>query len=564
MPNLQSMKFRIIALGVVLVLFGFLVRQFVALPLVQKEVRDMAATQQLSIATYVARDIDQKIRVRLALIAQFAADLPPELAAQPGALQAWIKDRQHINPMFNSGLLVVRPDGRSLLAEYPVVSGRSQNDYATSDWFLAALRTAQPVMGKPSRKTHGGDPAIVFAAAVRDAEGSVVAVLAGDALLNAPGFLERMQEMRLGQTGGFLLVSPADNLFVASSDPEMILKPTPQTGANLLHDRAMAGYRGTGVTINAKGIEELSAMADVPSTGWFVVARMPTEEAFRPVEALRSFAFKANALFLIVILTTLLIALPLILRPLSRSEHAIRDMASGKRKLAPLPVVRNDEVGNLVSGFNVLVDRLRNEEAARESSEAQLKFMAHHDALTGLFNRSILEDRLEQALAHAQREDTQIALLFCDLDGFKEINDRYGHDAGDEVLRQVASRLADGRRKVDTVARLGGDEFIILLAGLSDARAAANIVAQQCIAAVSEPFEIGGKTLTLGLSIGIALHAGAAIAPSYLISQADLAMYQAKRQGKGNFFFMNEIATADSQLRESSGVEAALLRSVPE
>lgn len=154
--------------------------------------------------------------------------------------------------------------------------------------------------------------------------------------------------------------------------------------------------------------------------------------------------------------------------------------------------------------------------------------------------------------------------MFCDLDGFKEINDRHGHDAGDEVLRQVASRLADGRRKVDTVARLGGDEFIILLAGLSDARAAADVVAQQCIAAVSEPFEVDGKTLTLGMSIGIALHAGDAIAPPYLISQANLAMYQAKRQGKENFFFMNEIGAVDAQQRAATDAETALLRPATE
>jgi diguanylate cyclase (GGDEF)-like protein len=392
-----------------------------------------------------------------------------------------------------------------------------------------------------------GNPLIIFAAPVRDTAGGVVAVLAGVAFLNAPGFLDRLQETRLGATGGFLLISPADRLFVASSDPVMTLTPTPQPGVNLLHDRAMSGYRGNGITVNAKGVEELSAIVTVPSTDWFMVARISTEEAFRPIKALRDFMFKASAAFLIVILTILLIALPRILRPLTGAAHAIRDMADGKSALAPLPVVREDEVGELVKGFNFLVHKLRNEEAAREASEARLKFMAHHDSLTGLYNRAMLEDRLEQALARMERDGSQIALLFCDLDGFKAINDQCGHHAGDAVLRQVASRLAEGRRRVDTVARLGGDEFVILLTGLKDARAAANIVAQQCLAAFSEPFEFEEKTLTLGISIGIAPHAGPVVTSSYLIAQADIAMYQAKRKGKGKLFFMEEISAADSE-----------------
>jgi diguanylate cyclase (GGDEF)-like protein len=386
---------------------------------------------------------------------------------------------------------------------------------------------------------------MIFAAPVIDAAGSVVMVLAGVAQLDAPGFLDRLQETQLGATGGFLLISPEDKLVVASSDPAMILRPTPRPGVNLLHDRAMAGYRGTGVTINAKGVEELSAMVTVPSTGWFVVARMPTREAFRPVKAVRQFTATASMALLITILASMLIALPRILRPLTDAARAMRDMAEGKTKLAPLPVVRNDEVGELVKGFNFLVERLHVEEAAREASETRLKYLAHHDSLTGLYNRAMLEDRLAQALARSERDGSQLALLFCDLDGFKPINDQYGHDAGDEVLRQIAHRLTDGRRRIDTVARLGGDEFVILLTGLRDARSGAAAVARQCLDVIGEPFEVEGKILTLGMSIGIALHAGVAVAPSYLMAQADIAMYRAKREGKGNFFFMEEISVAN-------------------
>ncbi|MGV3741773.1 MAG: diguanylate cyclase domain-containing protein [Burkholderiaceae bacterium] len=542
--NFQSIKFRIIALGVGLVLLGVLVRHFVAMPLFQERVRELVAAQQLSIASYVARDIDHSITSRLALIDRLAAELPAQLANQPDMLQSWVRDRQHINPMFNGGVIVVPADGHGLIAGYPVVSGRSRLDYAATDWFQAALQSNKPVMGKPYRGRASGDPIIVFAAPVRDAAGKPVMVLAGIALLT-PGFLDRMQETQLGTSGGFLLISSSDQLFVGASDPGMILKPTPRPGVNLLHDRAMAGYRGTGITVNARGVEELSAMVSVPSTDWFVVVRMPTAEAFRPITMLHAFMIKASAFFLVMILAVLLIFLPRILRPLTDSARAIRDMADGRRELEQLPIVRNDEVGKLVSGFNFLVERLHKEQAAREASEAKLKFLAHHDSLTGLYNRAMLEDRLDQALARMERDGSQIALLFCDLDGFKAINDQHGHQTGDEILRQVARRLSEGRRRIDTVARLGGDEFVILLTGLSDARAAANLVAQQCLAAMSEPFEADGIAFKLGISIGIAPHAGPMVTPSYLIAQADIAMYQAKRGGKEKLFFIDEIGKPD-------------------
>ncbi|MFC7517909.1 diguanylate cyclase domain-containing protein [Herbaspirillum sp. GCM10030257] len=535
------MKFRLVALGAGLVMIGVIVRFFIALPMFQANVQELVATQQLSIASYVARDIDHSITSRLELINQFASELPSELASQPDALQTWVKDRQQINPLFNGGLVVVRPDGRGLYAEYPRVTGRSQLDYATSDWFMSALRSSKPVIGRPTRGRASGDPIIIFAAPVRDTGGSVVAVLAGVALLNTPGFLDLMQESQLGATGGFLLISPADQLFIASSDPAMILAPTPPPGVNHLHDRAMAGYRGTGVTINAKGREELSAIVTVPSTGWFMVAHIPTKEAFRPVEELRKFMFKTSAIFLVLIMTVLLIALPRILRPLTDAARAIRDMADGKVRLTPLPVVRDDEVGQLLQGFNFLVHRLRAEESAREATEERLKFLAHHDSLTGLYNRTMLEEHLELALGAMRRDGSQIALLFCDLDDFKGINDNYGHTTGDAVLREVARRLTEGRRRVDTVARLGGDEFVILVTGLSDARTAANLIAEQCLTAISEPFEIDGKIFELGMSIGIATHAGSAVTSSYLIAQADIAMYQAKRRGKEGLFFMGSI-----------------------
>jgi hypothetical protein len=310
MSIFQSMKFRFIALSVVLIVFTVLLRLFVALPFAQGLLRDQAAAQQLSIASYVAQDIDHSIKQRQALIAELVATLPPTLLQQPEKLALWVAERQRMNPLFNSGVLVVAPDGNGLLAQYPTLAGRAKLTFADSDWFQAALRADATVLGRPQRSRANGAPILIMAAPVRDAAKRVVAVLAGVVVLNTPGFLDRLQAARLGASGGFLLISPADKLFVSASDPAMIFKPTPAPGMNLLHDRAMAGFRGTGTTINAYGIENLLAIATVPSTGWFVVARMPTAEVFRPITAMRSFILTGTLASLAVIIALLLLLLP--------------------------------------------------------------------------------------------------------------------------------------------------------------------------------------------------------------------------------------------------------------
>ncbi|HTN66677.1 MAG TPA: diguanylate cyclase [Burkholderiaceae bacterium] len=548
MTIFQSLKFRVIALGVLLVMAGVGVRLLIALPFAQDLLRDQVAAEQLSIASHVARGIDHGILERLALLTTLAATLPPALLQQPQELVSWIAERQRLNPLFNKGLVVLRPDGFGALAEYPVVPGRDTLRYSEAEWFQAALRADAPVMSKPQRGRASGDPVLIMALPVRDAGGRVVAVLTGVVALDAPGFLD-LQNIRLGASGGFLVVAPADKLFVGASDPAMVLRPTPPIGVNLLHDRAMAGYRGSGTTINADGVEELSAMATVPSTGWFVVTRLPTAEAFQPIAAMGRFTLQATLLMMAVVIAALLLLLPRMLRPLTEAARSMREMADGKRQLAPLPITRKDEIGDLLLGFNHLVARLNEKEEALKASEARLGFMAHHDALTGLCNRLMLEDRLQQALAHAGRGGSHFALLFCDLDDFKPINDRFGHETGDAVLRQIAARLLDGRRRTDTVARFGGDEFVLLLTDLDDARGAAIGIARQLLAAIGIPFDIDGKTVTLGTSIGIALYDNASAAgttSSQLISQADTAMYHAKRTGRNGFCLFDQTLQAAS------------------
>jgi diguanylate cyclase (GGDEF)-like protein/PAS domain S-box-containing protein len=177
----------------------------------------------------------------------------------------------------------------------------------------------------------------------------------------------------------------------------------------------------------------------------------------------------------------------------------------------------------------------------RKATEERIRYLAHHDVLTGLPNRALLEDRLEQSLAHAQRTETRVGVLFVDLDRFKNINDSLGHHMGDELLKMVAQRLRSCVRVDDTVSRQGGDEFILLATELGDASDAGQI-AQKVLETIHQPFTLDGSEIQVTASVGIAIYPEDGADSDALIRNADAAMYYAKEQGRNNFqFFVREL-----------------------
>jgi len=174
---------------------------------------------------------------------------------------------------------------------------------------------------------------------------------------------------------------------------------------------------------------------------------------------------------------------------------------------------------------------MRARETELQQAHDALESVAYHDALTQLPNRRLLMDHLRHAVASSDRHGHRLAVCFLDLDGFKEVNDRYGHDAGDELLCQVARRLEAGVRANETVARLGGDEFVILLAGFGDLASCEEIL-QRLLTEVGRPVQIGAHSVQVEASIGVALYPSQGSSADSLLEHADQAMYRAKRAGK--------------------------------
>lgn len=522
----NSLATRILFIGICLLLVGNVVRYLALSSYLREDITTVMAAQQLTLANYVAREVDQKLLERQTMLTQIAATLPLELLQKPQELQRWLTMRHQYQPLFSEGLSLSTPDGKPL-AGYARHSSQVLHPSGELDLPQTVLRTGALTVGRPVLDGATQRAVLPLLTPVKDASGKVRALLLGVTALDAPGFLSFTEQDRIGKQGGFLLISPRDKLFIASTVPSMVLKTTPPTGVNLLHDRAMQGYRGTGLTVNAFGVEEISAMASVPSTGWFVVARLPTAEALSVVARTKRYMTRHGGWALFAFVTVAATLLYYALRPLLQAAQQADRMTRGEVPLEPLAVARQDEVGHLTEAFNRLLVKL-------QASQSEMAHMAHHDVLTGLPNRALLADRLAQALARAHRHGSRVAFLCIDLDHFKPINDQLGHAAGDQALVEVARRLNAVVRESDTLARIGGDEFAVLLADLdadpATAEQAAIAVATKCLATIAPPMELATQTRTLGASIGIAMGEGL-VSPHALQLAADHAMYQAKQAG---------------------------------
>ncbi len=191
---------------------------------------------------------------------------------------------------------------------------------------------------------------------------------------------------------------------------------------------------------------------------------------------------------------------------------------------------------NVIGGFQAhflwnLLTRLK-------QTNEQITHLAHHDALTALPNRILFYDRLNQAIAGARRDKESLAVLYLDLDGFKLINDTYGHDAGDALLREAAKRIVACVRESDTVARMGGDEFTVILRNVHALHSNDRVV-NSIVEAIAKPFLQNGKNCSVSASIGIALYPDHGETAEQLVKISDAAMYLAKQSGKNCYRFVS-------------------------
>lgn len=256
-------------------------------------------------------------------------------------------------------------------------------------------------------------------------------------------------------------------------------------------------------------------------------------------------------IFLVVIglLISTLSQYRLIYKPLKKLGIAAGNIARGNFK-TELPLASNDEIGELTNSFNTMMADLAFQKNEVDLHHGQLERIAHYDELTGLPNRILLIERVNQAILQSQHHHNSLAVVFLDLDGFKAINDKHGHTVGDELLVIVSLRMKEALREGDTLARVGGDEFAILANLINGEDFQPEL--KRLLFAASEPITIGSEVLNVSASIGVTQYPQDNAGADILMRHADQAMYMAKQAGKNRYHLFDTAHDDAAKIRQES------------
>jgi len=342
-----------------------------ATSLLRGEMEQQLGEQQFSTVSMLAGNINEGLEERLGSLELIAKAITPAMMANTANLQDFLDHRQVFLKLFNNGVFVTRIDG-TVISDVPSSTGRLGVNYIDRDFVIAALKedkssVGTPVMGKVLKK-----PVFGMATPIRDAQGKIIGVLAGTIDLGKRNFLDKVTGSKVGKTGGYLVVAPQQRLGITGTDQYFTMKPMPAPGINPLLDRYLAGFEGFGSVIDSRGVGIFSAAKGIPVSGWVLVGRIPTDEAFAPVANMQRRVLLATLLFtlaagcLIWLMTWRLLKHQLL--PMIAATKIIHSLSDPSKPLQSLPVRSQDEIGQLITGFNRLLEIMREREATKEEA----------------------------------------------------------------------------------------------------------------------------------------------------------------------------------------------------
>lgn len=365
-----SLKTRLTLFTVAILVLGIGSLAFLSSHMLRKDMQTELGEQQFATVSILAAEINQEMEDRLEALTLVAEGIGPRHLGDAAALQSVLEQRPLFRRLFNGGVLVLGPDGRAI-AEIPRDAGRIGSNYMDIDTVATALRDGRSTVGRPVMGKKLQAPVFGMTTPIRDGQGRVIGALSGVTNLALPNFLDRIVAGRYGKFGGYSLVSKRDRIIVTSSNKRLIMTELPAAGAHLLRERFMAGHEGSGIVVNPLGTEVLISVKGILAADWFLVASLPTVEAFAPVRALEQ-RMLAAAIFLALLAGGLSWAM--LRRQLSPLLATAQELARlpTDRPPQPLPVIRQDEIGDLIAGFNRLLGILAQREAELRQSEERL------------------------------------------------------------------------------------------------------------------------------------------------------------------------------------------------
>jgi diguanylate cyclase (GGDEF)-like protein/PAS domain S-box-containing protein len=372
----SSLKARVTLFTLAIFILSFCSLAFYGSWMLRDDMQRQLSHQQYSTVSLLAEEINQQLTERLNALQLIAASISPALLADRDALQKHMERHQVFQAMFNGGTFVTDTGGTAI-ADVPLETGRVGINYMDVDTIAAALTQGRSTVGRPVMGRKLKAPLFGMSAPVYDEKKRVIGAVYGVTNLGKPSFLDRIAANRYGKTGGYLLVAPQHRLIVTASDKQRIMTRIPNTG-NAQVEAFLNGAEGSAVLVNPLGVEVLASVKKVPVAGWFVAASLPSVEAFAPLRAMQQRRLLALAFL------TLLVAgvawgltwwmLRRQLAPMLEASRALNSRSVSPQPAQPLPVLRNDEIGELIGAFNQLLEILQQREASLRESESRWKF----------------------------------------------------------------------------------------------------------------------------------------------------------------------------------------------
>lgn len=765
----RSLRTKTIVVTLAIFVVGIWSLTFYASRNLRSDMVRLLGEQQFSTVSLVADRVNHELEDRVMALEEVAYQSAAAMQSGPEAMQAHLDRWKDLYSKFNGGTFVTNRE-RIAIAALPTTLGRVGTDYSDREYARVVFEEGRSVISDPLVGRVITSPLIVIAVPIKDASRRVIGMLAGVVDLKENSFLDQVTANQYGKTGGYVLVVPRLRLVATATDKSRVMEVLPPRGQIPLIDGFIDGGEGFGITQTPRGQESLVSAKQVPVSSWYVAAVLPTDEAFAPIRDMERRIFLATIFLTLLAGSLVWIFLKAQVAPLLLATEALQKLSDDPGLEHRLPIIRDDEIGDLVNGFNALLlslgqrksllrqildtssvaiflvdlegritlanrrmhemfdwpdnsligrfyvdlihpserqsahksmlrlltsevisvdtDRLywrqdhsqfwghlngrnlldadnvrqglvgviadidarkqseqklqlaasvfsharegititaadgtiidvndafsritgysraealgrnpriiksdhhepefyaamwhdlvskgywsgeiwnrrKNGElypelltisAVRDDAgqmqhyvalftditpmkahEEQLRQMAHFDLLTTLPNRALLADRLQQALSQSRRRGSRVAVACLDLDGFKAVNDTYGHKVGDDLLVALSGRMRQTLRDGDTLARLGGDEFVAVLSEISDDANCLPLL-DRLLWAASVPVTIDDVELQVSASLGVTFYPQSEeVDADQLMRQADQAMYEAKLSGKNRY-----------------------------
>lgn len=364
----QSLKTRVTLLTLLIVVVGFLVLGFYSKSLLREELLLYTGQQQRSALRLLASEVDLDLRERLATLETVALRMTPGLQQDPDALQALLQEQSFLAAPFNAGARIWNRQG-VLLANVQFSPDGLDRPALAPEELARVLRDGQPVIGQMQVHEKLETAWFAMAVPVRSAAGDVIGALAGVVRLDQANFLNQLTSYRFGRTGNFFLIDASHRLIFASSDRERLLEVLPAPGVNPWIDRFVQGFEGTARMLDPQNEEMLISVQQIPIAHWYVSVTQTSEETFELIDAVKWRARLVALVLVLICLSLIWLMLRHQLAPMTAAVKTLDGFARQNQTPKALPVVLQDEVGQLVGGFNSLLDTLAQQQEVLRQSE---------------------------------------------------------------------------------------------------------------------------------------------------------------------------------------------------